>query len=55
MLPFLTHNFANANSTHRFSVEAYEAVKLARKRVAGLIGAEPYEIVFASGVTPQVS
>lgn len=34
MMPFLTHNFANAASTHQFGVEAYEAVKRARKQVA---------------------
>lgn len=34
MKPFLTSNFANAASTHQFGVEAYEAVKRARKQVA---------------------
>lgn len=27
MMPFLTHNFANAASTHKFGVSAHEAVK----------------------------
>ncbi|MEI6817818.1 MAG: aminotransferase class V-fold PLP-dependent enzyme [Bacteroidota bacterium] len=30
MMPFLTDNFANANSTHQFGVGAYDAVKNAR-------------------------
>ena len=48
-MPCLTTNFANANSTHRFGIDAHNAVKIARKQVADLIGAEPYEIVFTSG------
>jgi cysteine sulfinate desulfinase/cysteine desulfurase-like protein len=27
MMPVLTREFANANSTHQFGVHAYEAVK----------------------------
>jgi cysteine desulfurase len=55
MMPFFTHEFANANSTHQFGVNAYEAVKIARKQVANLIGAEPYEIVFTSGATEAIN
>src|SRR5690606_12185979 len=55
MMPFLTHEFANANSTHQFGVSVYEAVKNARKQVAELIGAEPYEIVFTSGSTEAIN
>lgn len=55
MMPFLTNEFANANSTHQFGVSAYEAVKNARKQVADLIGAEPYEIVFTSGSTEAIN
>jgi cysteine desulfurase len=39
MMPFLTNEFANANSTHQFGIHAYEAVKAARSQVAVLIGA----------------
>ena len=55
MMPFLTNEFANANSTHQFGVNAYEAVKSARVQVADLIGAEAHEIVFTSGSTEAIN
>ena len=55
MMPFLTDNFANANSTHQFGVVAYDAVKKARVQVAELIGAEAYEIIFTSGSTEAIN
>lgn len=55
MLPFLTDNFANASSTHNFGLKANEAVKVARKKVADLIGAEQNEIVFTSGSTEAIN
>lgn len=55
MMPFLTNEFANANSTHQFGVHAYEAVKAARVQVAELIGAETHEIVFTSGSTEAIN
>ncbi len=39
MMPCFTANFANASSTHKFGLEAYNAVKKARKQVADLINA----------------
>jgi cysteine desulfurase len=55
MMPFLTNEFANANSTHQFGVYAYEAVKAARNQVVELIGAEAHEIVFTSGATEAIN
>lgn len=55
MMPFLTDEFANANSTHQFGVHAYEAVKSARVQVSELIGAEAHEIVFTSGSTEAIN
>ncbi|WP_111672690.1 cysteine desulfurase family protein [Algoriphagus litoralis] len=55
MMPFLTHNFANAASTHKFGVSAHEAVKKARQQVADLIGADTHEITFTSGATEAIN
>ena len=55
MMPFLTNEFANANSTHQFGVHAYEAVKAARVQVSELVGAEAHEIVFTSGSTEAIN
>lgn len=55
MMPFITTDFANANSTHQFGVKAYEAVKYARSQVCELIGAETNEIIFTSGSTEAIN
>jgi len=54
-LPFLTDNFANASSTHKFGLSANEAVKKARKQVANLLACEANEIVFTSGATEAIN
>jgi cysteine desulfurase len=52
MLPFFTERFGNAHSAeHAMGRDAEDAVELARAQVAGLIGAEPREVVFTSGAT----
>lgn len=52
MLPYFCEIFGNASSSnHKFGWEAEQAVAVARKRVADLIGAIPRDIVFTSGST----
>jgi cysteine desulfurase len=52
MLPYLTEKFGNPSSRqHEFGREAHAAAEEARAQVAGLIGAEPGDIVFTSGAT----
>ncbi|MBA4221484.1 MAG: cysteine desulfurase NifS [Methylobacterium sp.] len=51
MMPFLTGGFGNPSSSHALGRQAHAAVERARAEVAGLIGAEPDEILFTSGGT----
>ena len=52
MLPFLREHYGNAASrSHAFGWAAESAVETARKQVAGLVGADPREIVWTSGAT----
>jgi len=51
MLPYFTEHYGNPASLHAAGDPARDALALARERVAGLIGADPAEIVFTSGAT----
>ena len=47
----LADDFGNASSVHAFGQRAKAHLDLARSRVAGLIGAEPTEVVWTAGGT----
>jgi cysteine desulfurase len=49
MLPCLREHYGNPSSTHVLGKTAHEAVELARRQAAELLGARPEEIVFTSG------
>ena len=52
MIPWLREHFGNAASrSHAWGWEAEEAIEKARAQVAGLINADPREIVWTSGAT----
>ena len=52
MIPWLREHFGNpASRSHAWGWEAEEAVEKARAQVAGLIKADPREIVWTSGAT----
>ena len=51
MQPYYTRYYGNPDSPHEIGREAREAVELARKRVADLIGAKSGYVIFTSGGT----
>jgi len=52
MNPFFSERFGNPHSTsHGYGWDAAEAVEIARREIADLIGAEPREVIFTSGAT----
>jgi cysteine desulfurase NifS/selenium donor protein len=51
MEPFLREFFGNPSSSHYYGSQTRLAIEAARKQVADLLGALPYEIVFTSGGT----
>ena len=56
MIPWLREHFGNsASRSHAWGWEAEEAIETARTQVAGLIGADPREIVWTSGATESIN
>ena len=52
MLPYFTEDFGNPHSTsHAYGRIAAEAIERVRRAIAGLINADPRELVFTSGAT----
>lgn len=48
MMPYLTEAYGNPSSMHTFGGQVGDAVRIARQKVASLLGAEPEEITFTS-------
>jgi cysteine desulfurase len=56
MIPWLREHFGNpASRSHAWGWEAEEAVEKARAQVAGLVHADPREIVWTSGATESIN
>lgn len=55
MLPYFTHLYANASSSHLAGLTIHEAVENAAWETANLIGATPEEIIFTSGATESIN
>ena len=51
MLPYIREEFGNPSSDYPLGQRAREAVAQARREVAGLLGGQPEEIVFAGCAT----
>jgi cysteine desulfurase len=49
MRPFLTDHYGNPSSLHWAGAPAKDALEKARAQVAGILGCDPTEVVFASG------
>lgn len=55
MLPYLEERFGNPHSPHLYGREADAAVELARKQIAGVIGAATERVFFTSGATESAN
>ncbi len=56
MFPYFRMHYGNASSrTHLYGWDAKEAVEKARSQLAGLLQADPREVVFTSGATEAVN
>jgi len=55
MTSLLRDEYANPSSVHRFGQQARHKIECAREQVAGLVNADPREIVFTSGGTESIN
>ncbi|HAA19457.1 MAG TPA: IscS subfamily cysteine desulfurase [Cytophagales bacterium] len=55
MMPYLTEQYGNASSTHKFGLTAKDAVTRATQQLADLLNAQPNELVFTSGATESIN
>jgi cysteine desulfurase len=55
MIPLLRDEYANPSSIHRFGQSVRYRVECAREQVAGLLCADPDEIVFTGGGTASIN
>jgi cysteine desulfurase len=56
MLPYFSERYGNASSKgHFFGWQAAEAVNIAREQLAGVIQADPREIIFTAGSTEAIN
>jgi cysteine desulfurase len=51
MKPFFETEFGNPSSTHWYGIRPKQAVELARRQVAGILGCRSEEVLFTSGGT----
>ena len=51
MQPYFTEIYGNASSIHSFGLEARKSIEEARKTVAGMVKAEPEELIFTGSAT----
>lgn len=55
MMPFLTNEYGNAASNHKFGTKINQYIKEARANIAELIGCDDNEIIFTSGATEAIN